>query len=258
MRFHVVTTMNQRGWEETGRRLVDSFLTRWCADAHPLVLYAEGFDPGVAGVEVRQLPNWIDAFKAKCGNVPKFNGRTQAGYDYRLDAVKFAHKVAALTDYGKSIADGVHIWLDADTYTHEDVTSDWLRGLFPEPAYVAWLDRKGSAPETGFVMYRASHHYHQNFMASFENIYTSGALLKMAETNDSFVLQQLVLAKMAAGKISPAASLSGAAVRTSHPLINSRLGECLDHCKGERKKAGISRKSDIVMPRHEPYWRQAT
>jgi hypothetical protein len=252
--FHVVTTMNAAGWEETGRRMVKSFLDNWTDEA-TLTVYAEGFDPGVDGIEVRRLPAWIDAFKEEHRGVAAHNGRRRSDYDYRYDAVKFAHKVAALTDFGLGLTDGVMIWLDADTFTHAPVDGLWLDLLFPEPSYVAWLDRQNSHPECGFVMFRCSHEYHIPFMERFRDIYTSGDLFKLAETHDSFVLQHLVTAKAMSRHIPPPVSLSGAARRTSHPAINGPLGARIDHMKGPRKTNGRSHMRDLVIPRTEPYWR---
>lgn len=256
--FRVVTTMNERGWNETGRRMVESFIRRWPAECLPIVIYAEGFTPPeMAGIEIRRLPAWLDDFKAKWGTVPAHIGQRNGQYDYRFDAVKFAHKVAALTDFGLSLSpDDIMAWLDADTFTHDDVTMDWLASLFPEPAYVAWLDRLNSHPECGFVMFRCSHEYHRNFMESFRNLYTTGDLFKLRETHDSFALQHMVNAKVINRKIPAPASLSGDN-RWHHPFVNGPLGARLDHLKGSRKAEGRSRRRDLRNPRPEPYWRGA-
>lgn len=251
VRYHVVTTTNARGWEETGRRMAQSFVERWPAQ---LTVYAEDFVPDVPGAAVAALPAWLDDFKEKWRNTPSANGQRAGRYTYTHDAVKFAHKVAALTDFAERFTDGVVIWLDADTFTHSDVTEAWLEKLFPEPAYVAWLDRMSSHPECGFVMFRASHPYHALFMARFRDMYTSGDIFKLPETHDSYVLQHLVTVKVANRKIPPPASLSGEARRTSHPAINGPLGAKIDHCKGPRKQNGRSHQRDLIRPRSEPYW----
>lgn len=254
MKFHVVTTMNAAGWEETGRRMAQSFTERWTTDA-TLTVYAEGFVPDVADVEVRKLPAWLDEFKAKRGPSPMCNGIGNGRYDYRFDAVKFAHKTAALTDFGLGVDDGVMIWLDADTYTHSIVTPQWLEGLFPKPAYIAWLDRKNSHPETGFVMFRAKHPYHHGFMESLRNLYTTGDLFRIGETHDAAAIHWVATTKMHSGKIPPPHSLSGQAVNWHHPFIEGPLGQCLDHCKGPRKANGASFRRDLKRPRTEEYWR---
>ena len=39
-----------------------------------------------------------------------------------------------------------------------------------------------------------------------------------------------------------------------HPLINTELGKWMDHMKGDRKTAGKSKRSDIMVNRKEDYW----
>lgn len=253
MKFHVVTTMHIKGWNETGKRMAESFAAKWPENAKPLTIYAEDFDVAMPGVEVRQLPTWVDDFKAKYRHTPAFVGQRNGAYDYRWDAVKFSHKVGALTDFGEHLTDGVLIWLDADTFTHAEVTEDWLESLFPEPAYIAWLDRLNSHPECGFVMYRCDHPYHASFMQSFRNLYTSGELFKLRETHDSFALQHLVTGKVVNRKIPPPVSLSGDK-NWHHPFVNGPLGEKIDHLKGPRKAEGKSRPRDMRVKRSEPYW----
>lgn len=253
MTYHVVTTCNRAGWEETGRKMARSFLNRW-PESITLTVYAEDFDPDIDGVEVRRLPAWLGEFKARHRDNTEAHGHRRGIYTYTHDAVKFAHKVAALTDFGSGLSDGVLIWLDVDTFTHSPVDELWLDMLFPEPAYIAWLDRQNAHPECGFVMFRCSHPYHARFMEAFREIYTSDALFKLPETHDSYVLQHLVSAKVISRHIPAPVSLSGGARRTSHPAINGPLGAKIDHMKGPRKAAGRSSRRDLIFARPEPYW----
>lgn len=252
MNFHVVTTCNRAGWEQTGRRMAKSFLERWPV---PLTIYAEDFEPDVDGLTVRAMPKWLDYFKRSNSTIGARCGMTRNGYDFRFDGVKFSHKVAALTDFAIPIIAGIVTWIDADTFTHSDVSEDWLEGLFPGKGYIAWLDRVNTFPECGFVMYRASHPYHRNFMESFRRTYESGEVFKLKETHDSFVLQHLVQCKMNVGKIEPPVSLSGDN-GWHHPFVNGPLGSRLDHMKGPRKTEGRSRPLDLRNPRLEPYWQE--
>lgn len=234
--------------------MAQSFLAHWPASI-PLTVYAEDFDPDISGIEVRRLPEWLQTFKEQNA---AHNGQKPHWYDYRFDAVKFAHKVAALTDYALGTTDGALVWMDADVVTHSKPTEEWLKSLFPQFAYLAWLDRANSHPECGFMMFRCSHPYHLNFMEAFRNLYTSGELFKLRETHDSFALYHLVTAKVAKGKIPPPVSLSGEGKRTSHPAINGPLGAVIDHCKGpDRKTHGRSPRRDLIRPRPEPYWQTA-
>lgn len=255
MTYRIVTTIHAAGWVKYGERMVDSVIARWPADCLPVILYAEGFEPNPReGLEVRRLPAWVTAFKAANIGRAGANGRLAGGYDYRFDAVKFVHKVGALTDAASRLHDGVLIWLDADTFTHADVTTDWLDGLFPGSGYLAWLDRNHTHPECGFVMFRCAHPYHQAFMARFRELYETGQVFGLCETHDSFVLQHLAQAKAANGKIEAPHSLSGWARRTSHPFANGPIGERLDHMKGPRKALPRTPDRDLVQRRPEAYW----
>lgn len=255
MKYHVLTTCSAAGWEQTGRRMAQSVVDQWPVDAMPLTVYAEDFEPDVVGVEARTLPEWMAEFKARHAASPARNGRRPGGsYDYRFDAVKFAHKVAAITDFGLSLTDGVMIWLDADTYTHAPVTADWLAGLFPTSAYIAWLDRDGTHIEAGFLMFRCSHGYHQRFMESLRNVYVSGDVFRLPQTHDSYVIQHLAMAKALHDKIPRPHSLSGIGRRYSHVLVNSPIGSRIDHAKGARKEAGRTPKRERFISDGNPYW----
>jgi len=255
LRYHVVTTMNAAGWEQHGRRMARSFVERW-PDSICLTVYAEGFEPDVSGLSIRDLPLWLDEFKARHKGDPRLNGQIGGRYDFRFDLVKFSHKVAALTDFGLTANDGVMIWLDADTYFHADVTVEFLKTLFPEPSYIAWLERQGGFPETGFVMFRAAHPAHGKFMAALRDLYVTGEVVRQKEWHDAFLIWELGKALVARGEIPPVANLSGHAWCTSHPAINGPLGAVWDHCKGPRKQEGKSRRRDLVRPRPEPYWQE--
>lgn len=257
VKFRLVTTMNAKGWEESGRRMVESVIANWPAETLPIVVYAEGFDPAMPAVEVRPMPSWLVDFKARFGRTAAHNGQRSGGYDYRFDAIKFSHKVAALTDFLLGLVDGeIGIWLDADTFTHAAVTAVWLENLFPEPAYIAWLDRHNTHPECGFLMFRTSHPYHVNFVESFRALYVSGRLFKLSETHDSYALWYMVQAKVMSGKLPTPVSLSGDK-RWHHPFVNGPLGACIDHMKGPTRKAiGRSRPEDMRVRRTEKYWSQ--
>jgi hypothetical protein len=174
-----------------------------------------------------------------------------------MDMRKFAFKSAALTDCGLSVNHGVMIWLDADMFFHSDVTEAFLENLFPEPAYMAWLERMGGFPETGFVMFRPAHPAHRNFMSRLRDLYVTDGILKQKELHDAFLIWEIGKAMMATGEIPRVHNLSGPGWRTSHPAANSMIASIADHFKGERKREGMSRRRDLILPRPEPYWKNA-
>lgn len=250
-RHLVVTTCNAEQWDRYGRAMVATFKRHWPATV-PLWLYAEGFSPDGAAMDLEASSSWLRVFKDTY-RLPKHVGRANGRYDYRRDAVRFSHKVAAIGAAAEHADCEVLIWIDADTVTHAPVTTGWLDELFPEPAAIAWLDRVGVYPECGFLMFRMPAAL--EIISRLVKQYTSGAIFGLPETHDSYVIWQVVLDAKRRGEIK-VASLSGPRGREciGHPWIHSELASRMDHLKGSRKDLGHSRKSDLVHHRSEPYW----
>jgi predicted O-methyltransferase YrrM len=250
--FAVVTTCHSTGWQEYGRRMVQTFDRFWPADV-PLYLYAEDFEPDHARPVVRRLPTWLSDFKKRHVNNPRAHGKIDGNYDYRYDCVRFAHKVAALTDAASTLNAEVLIWADGDIVSHDTVDHAWLNSLFPLGPYIAWLDRFQHYPECGFYMLRCNHRAHVEIMSRLQRLYETDAVFDVAETHDSYVLQQLIL-EAERERLLTTWSLSTDAHRHKHPLINGPLGARLDHLKGPRKAIHRSPVSDLMRPRSEAYW----
>lgn len=270
MSYFVVTTCSASGWEKYGRRMLDSFVRNWPSDVN-LVIYTEGFRiPSHSNVIEAHFPPWFFRWRLTMSDRPAVHGRDprrnrrRQGYDFRQDCVRFSHKIAAVTDAGGSAEDSdVLIWIDADTVTHAPVDEAWLERLFPvgpdgsRSSYMAWLDRRGTYPECGFVMYDCSHPRHADFMGRLAALYEGGDVFKMKETHDSYVVQQLVSGCMAAGWFPEPVSLSGPLGRMSgHPFVVGPLGSRMDHLKGKRKNLGRTPRSEAAKAKHrEDYWR---
>src|SRR5690606_17035676 len=216
-------------------------------------LYAEGFDVPDTGDDRLQVVDlytdapWLAEFKARHTD-PRYRGGHH-GRDYRHDAVRFSHKVAAI---GAAAADAdcdVLVWMDADIVTHAPVTTAWLDSLFPPPAVVAWLDRERVYPECGFLMFRMPEA--RPVIRTIVKAYRGGAIFALPEWHDSYVIQHYVQKSRV-----PVHSLSGPARRYhGHPFVNSPLGAVMDHLKGaSRKRNGRSLPTDLKVPRPEPYW----
>lgn len=241
--FEVVTTFSAAGFREYGARMVNSFRQFWPADV-PLTIYSENMPDGGG----RPLPAWQAEFKSRNAG-RRERGQTGKGYNFRFDAIKFSHKVAAVTDAYRETKADVLIWLDADTISHAPVTADFLESLLPPEAQIAWLDRLKLYPECGFVMFRAKDPGVRGAMREFADLYESGRVFELPEWHDSFALEHVVKSAGLA-----VASLSGAAAGTMHPFVNSPLGAVMDHLKGPRKGEGRSRQTDLSGKRGEAYW----
>jgi hypothetical protein len=263
-RYCALTTCNQAIWHAHGRAMVRTFMRCWPQEV-ALEVYCEEFwpeppekdlskpTPWLGYTELYEAAPWLATWKALYRD-PRYNGG-QGGRDYRHDAVRFSHKVAALGAAAEKCDCDILLWLDADIVTHADVTLEWLDGLFPEPATIAWLDRERAYPECGFLMFRMP--VGRKIIRNVVTMYRTGALFQLPEWHDSFVLQHVVNAMVQRGK-AKAHSLSGPEGRKAigHPFVNSPLAAYLDHLKGEiRKTHGRSLKQDLKVPRSEAYWK---
>jgi hypothetical protein len=234
-KYLVVTTYAERHWESHAKRCVESFSEHWQDDITLLHLDDHGLE--------KESP-WLSQFKARHAHRPTT--------DYRMDAVRFAHKVAAI-DLAAQAPNDVLIWMDADCVTHAPVDAAWLDGLLRDGDF-AYLQRTMKYPECGFMMFRMN----QRGRAFIEHIvqqYASDALFKLREWHDSFVIDHVRAQRERLGMLR-CVSLSGSAERTHHPLVNGPLGAKLDHLKGPRKQAGRSHDRDLKVRRTEPYWRK--
>lgn len=250
MTFAAVTTCNLAGWDAYGVRMVRSFVRHWPADV-PLYVYSED----AISVAMKPLPRWLNEFKERHRKNPDAHGRAGGAYNYTRDCVRFAHKVAAVTDAALSVDADVLIWMDADTVTHARVTVGWLEELMPDDCYIAWLDRVRIYPECGFYMLALKHPAHRWIMESWVDLYRSDAVLKFPQTHDCWSLQAVIEDAQKRGDIK-VHSLSGERGRkTHHPLINGPLSKCLDHCKGPRKDIGRTPSRERVIHDENPYWR---
>ena len=89
MRFALLTTCNLAGWEQYGRRMVETFDQFWPTD-FPLYLYAEDFQPDHPRPIVRSLPAWLAEFKARHVNHQYAHGMIDGKYDVKFNCVRFA------------------------------------------------------------------------------------------------------------------------------------------------------------------------
>ncbi len=254
--------MNAVGFERYGQRMLASMASHLGGDV-TLRLYHEGFVPPAMphrwqAMDLPASTPWLQDFKAWCDADPKRCGRLGGTYDFRMDARRFSHKVAAFTHaalgHGRKAWDFI-VWCDADVIAHQHVNASWLADLCPPEAGMAWLDRAGLYPECGFIITRPTHPAHDDLWAEVLGLYTTRALIQHHEWHDSYLIQQVAERAQREGRVA-IASLSGSkGRRTSHPLVNGPLGARLDHLKGPRKDMQRSPDRDLRTLRHEPYWR---
>jgi hypothetical protein len=244
----VVSTASKVGLVTYGERFLDTFTRYWPYER--LIFYTEGYKYVSERIEFRDLSEakWLTRFKQDHARNPHANGSG----GYRWDGIRFAHKVAAILAADQLCTDDHLLWLDADIVTHNPVDETAIKSWLPDPAWLSWLDRDKSVigwPECGFLLFNRKHPLHRMAMMTMYDAYSSGRVLGLPETHDSYVWKWLV-----ENLSMPVRDLSGPGFKTMHPLINSPLGHWFDHLKGSRKLVGHSYPSDLYVPRHEDYW----
>jgi hypothetical protein len=232
--FDVVTTYADRHYESHARRCVESFHEFW--KDIPLREYRDH--------QLEDQSDWLYEFKQRHRQRPTGN--------YRFDAVRFAHKVAAIElAYRVGSADYL-IWMDADCVTHAPVDAEWLSGLIGDSEF-GYLKRDKKYPECGFLIIRRNERA-ADFLRNLIWLYRTDELFELAEWHDSFAIDHVRRYMEARGHLD-CVSLSGDASGTGHPFVNGPLGARMDHCKGDRKRRGKSNPSDLKLSRQEAYWR---
>ncbi len=249
MKFLAVSTFNKEGFDKYGRNMINSFQRHW-PDEVGLRVYKEGWElPAEMGSicltpDLLTSSDWLSQFKARHAH--------RDTSDYRMDAVRFAHKVAALIAADEHCSARWLVWIDGDTFTHSPIRMSDLLDLAPKDGeWIAWLDRRKVYPECGFYIIDREHPRHGELMLALRCMYDGDLLFREKEWHDSYILQQVVERSGVRTK-----SLSGdVGRRTAHPFVNGPLGQWMDHMKGKRKEKGRSLRSDLVVTRRERYWR---
>ena len=267
MKYTVVTTFNESGYNHYGRRMIQTFLFNWPAEVE-LVVYAENCAitetaPNLTVRDISVCTNLV-AFKQRWHGIPKANGdvsqdpvrgrRRDAGKGFKWDAIRFAHKVYSIFHCAKHTNAEMLIWMDGDTVCHSPITTADLQRLCPADSELGFLGRRGKFSECGLYSMNLGAANIQRFLTEFQRMYDDAeqGIFMLDEWHDSFVFDAV------RNNISPKQIDWSSHLITGegHPLINSDWGAYLDHLKGARKKLGRSKTDDLKIKRTESYWTQ--
>jgi len=274
----VVTTFHKAGMDLYGQRFLDSFAQRVDKKVKLLVYteHCQPVNPDENQITILDaalaLPD-LNAFKLRWRDDPKANGippadiRAKRHRDrhkaFKWDAVRFANKTYAVYDACRRCKDWC-VWMDADTFVHSDWSFDQFKGCLPDTSWITYVGRgKGSQtwPECGFYGMNLNNFDCQEFLKEFERVYADAenGIFLLEEWHDSFVFGDIVnrMKKVAPNVLDYSAEMYMKTAKTGgggHPLINTKLGQWIDHMKGNRKHNGKSLTQDIIVARNEGYW----
>jgi len=273
----VVTTFNKDGLDLYGQRFLNSFAQNIDKEIK-LICYAEKCQPknpspkNILILDQEEALPELVRFKKTWGNVPMATGTcpwpSKRPKDYhktfKWDAIRFSNKVYAVFDACNRAEDWC-VWIDADSYIHSPWSHAEFGSVLPDNAWLTYVGRgKSSAtwPECGFYGLKVADAKCKQFVANFRYMYENAniGIFKLEEWHDSYVFGHVLdkFKQMYPDIHDYTKDINLPIARTGgggHPLINTILGKWLDHMKGDRKKLGKSKKSDLVQSRNESYWK---
>lgn len=233
----IVTSFSGKGYKEYAARFIESYVknrplnTELVAYYHDTDFELEG--DKAAGVTFRSLHDVAahEEFYSKTENYPpEWKGQTPSGYNYRLDAHKFSHKVFAIWDCLDKTTNHV-IWLDADT---EFNVPGFDFYPYLDSKHITYLGRDGvmDYPETSFL--GIPKFRHEYFINAISGIYLRGDLWNLREWHDGWVIRQLVASYPEGFKsvTTPGLGHIGAFMHT--------FGGNITHYKGPAKAQGVA------------------
>src|SRR6185369_13856483 len=141
----VVTSCSAKGWQEYGRRFVETFPRHWPEDIR-LYLVSEDYIAEAAAHKLAFVPLWESEaarlYDLRHRNNPRAHGKVREendagwtpkkiadGYNFRYDAYRFAKKVFAIELVSREVKTGRLFWVDADVVTFADVPTSALEKL---------------------------------------------------------------------------------------------------------------------------------
>lgn len=250
----IVTTFSADGFHSYAERMLRSLDSCWPAGTD-LHLYVNGDCPVSHSSWVPKNANlWLaDVTQFTSFAQARVGEKMRRGYNYKWDAIKFAHKPLAIHHALHNVQDGdVLVFLDADTFTHSVIPDDFLQQVMPNRAQISYLGREGMHSECGFLAIKVSKHV-RAFWALARQMYLSKQIFDLPEWHDCAVFDFL---REKFEKSIRFHNLSPWGKAGQHVFINSILGAWMDHMKGPRKAIGRSQKNDLLRPREEPYWKK--
>ena len=257
-----VTSFSAEGYEQYAKNMLFSVLKYWKDDLQ-LIAYHHDMPQDVINefpvgknIEYRNLNDVEDMLSYR--EHMKLHDGTEGGqlaYNWRMDAIKWCHKVYAMTDLSleiseKEVKGGWLIWLDADTVTTKPLSEERLLKILPEKAELVHLGRKDADySETSFIAFNLDYQTPHFLLADFKGCYDIGEVVSYREWHDGFIFERLLKIYIAHGmkvhNLTPK-------VEGLSAFADSPLSQYMSHLKGNLKNApsveGVA--PDISLPRY--------
>ena len=200
-----VTSMNESGFNKYGRKMLDSVISNW-QPTILLTVYYHDFDlpkvwgtPLPSNIVLRDLNECGDMLAYR-DTMARFDGTMggQTEYNWRMDAIKWCHKVYAMTDLAFEMADhsvdaGWLCWLDADTITDKRFTMKDIKKIINKNAEFVHLGRTDTDySETSFMAFNLSTTPPLEMLGDLRGCYDIGEVITYREWHDGFIIERLL------------------------------------------------------------------
>lgn len=254
--YTFVTSFSKEGFDSYAKHMLESVKDKWNPKHFHLVAYYHDFNiedvqhPVCDSISYRNLNDVEEMLEYR--ERMKIHDGTEGGkmpYNWRLDAIKWCHKVYAMTDLAfemmdvdeKYITAGIEppennwmIWIDADTVATKRLDVEQVSRWLPDAVDLVHLGRKDADySETSFMGFNLGCHNTCSLLADLRGAYTIGEVVAYREWHDGFIFERLLNIYKAHGmevhNLSP--SVKGLAAFSQSPL-----SEYFDHYKGNLKK----------------------
>jgi hypothetical protein len=262
MFINFVTSFSDDGFGRYAEKMLLSVKEHWHPDLKLTAYYHDCDEelvssfPQAGNIEYRNL-NEVEDMLAYRERMKAYDGTAngQTAYNWRMDAIKWCHKVYALTDYGLELADndaqaGWLCWIDADTVTTKPLTVEKVTAFLPEKAELVHLGRKDvDYSETSFIGFNLNYEAPVYMIADLRGCYDIGEVVSYREWHDGFIFERLLKIYTAHGmrvqNLTP--NVSGL-----EAFKNSPLSQYMTHYKGalKNKLSDIDVAPDVKLPRY--------
>ena len=241
--LNFVTSLNEDGLRVYGLRMLNSVAEHWDKDSLHLTCYYHDFDisiynvPDVPHIEYRNL-NTIEDMLNYREQFKKYDGVNDKTYDWRRDAIKWCHKVFAMTEFAfemaeTSIQPGWMIWLDADTITTKKFSESKIEKYLNNKCSIVHLGRTDTDySETSFMAFNLNRENPLQLLADLRGAYISGEVLGYREWHDGFIFERLLNIYKAHGTNTHNLTPD---VKGLDAFGQSPLSEYMVHFKGNKK-----------------------
>jgi len=255
-RVSMVTSFNKKGYDQYGRRMMDTF-NKFVEIGIPIYVYYEDFKP-IADLNrfqfvdlLKSCPDLV-AFKERhkdnetANGIVEVEGFTQKKYRMQWDAVKFSHKAYALAHALEHVDTDILIWVDADVFAHAPASKEFILSFLPEGNYCSYLGRERKDTETGWIMFDKRMVVSNNrFRERYKEYYDSDLVFSIEKWIDGLVFDHVRHDTAVIGY-----NISGDYAGVHHPFIACDLKQSFDHLKGfARKDRGSS-----TFDKDKPLW----